>query len=228
MNPEYQGMRVSHISHMGGDLNVVNAARVSFSKVSKELGEKDFKLIQYLAKNGHWSPFAHTSVSLRCSAPMFVARQLAKHKIGADWNEESRRYIDNPPTFYAPKKWRGRAKDKKQGSSDEDLTNTLVNSGNIFFTETPGDVLDKVVEHCFTAYDNLIETGVAPEQARMVLPQNAIINWIWTGSVVFFARVYNQRTEEHAQEETREFAERLSLVVKNCYPESWLALTGED
>ena len=225
--PKYVPMSVEHISHMGSDINVVNAARVSFAKEVKEIESRDCKLLKYLADHNHWSPFAHTSISLRCKAPIFLARQLVKHQVGGNWNEESRRYIDSEPEFWAPEKWRGKPVNAKQGSSDVDMTDVTVAEWGRGCTETPGTLLDFHVSHSLSDYKDMISAGVAPEQARIILPLNTMVNWIWTGSVAFFARVYNQRAGVGAQEEAREFAERLSLVVKNCYPESWLVLTGE-
>ena len=221
-------MSVEYIDHMGSDLSVVNAARVSFDKQSEWetlfdyggereliLGEKDRKLIAYLAKYNHWSPFAHTSVQLRIKAPIFVARQLVKHQVGGVWNEVSRRYVDSEPEFYFPDVWRGRPTDgAKQGSS-----------GEFHSPYAPGDYLQDVTSDAVIAYNAMIENGVAPEQARMVLPQNMQTEWIWTGSVMFFARVCKQRLDPHAQQESREIAKLISDCVQPRFPASWAALT---
>lgn len=230
-------MSVEYIDHMGSDLSVVNAARVSFDKQSEWetlfdyggereliLGEKDRKLIAYLAKYNHWSPFAHTSVQLRIKAPIFVARQLVKHQVGGVWNEVSRRYVDSEPEFYFPEVWRGRPTDgAKQGSSG------AVDREALFFGDFE-DVPDAYTEHgiahyALNLYNWLLMRGVAPEQARMILPQNMQTEWIWTGSVMFFARVCKQRLDPHAQQESQEIAKLISDCVQPLFPASWAALT---
>ena len=153
-------MPVELIDSMGSDLTVVNAARVSFGKKKTKLDKKDERLIKYLATHSHWTPFAHVSLQFHIQAPIFVARQLIKHQVGLVWNEISRRYVDTPPTFYTPEKWRGRAKDKKQGASEEEVSN--------LGTQTYETACHRAVEH----YNQLIDSGVCPEQARMVLPQS--------------------------------------------------------
>lgn len=205
---------------MGSDLTVVNAARVSFDKASfwkeyeeNSLFEQDAKLINYLAKHNHWSPFAHTSIQLRVSAPIFVARQLVKHQVGGVWNEVSRRYVDDEPTFYFPDKWRKRAKNVKQGSG-EDYRD--VDNGDLY-----------PVKDCLKMYVNLLAEGIAPEQARMILPQNMMTSLYWTGSLMFFHRVYKQRTDPHAQIETQEVAKQIGEICEKLFPVSWKALKGE-
>ena len=229
-------MSVEYIDHMGSDLSVVNAARVSFDKASswelhpvghlhpeypyaERLSEKDAKLIAYLAKYNHWSPFAHTSVQLRIKAPIFVARQLVKHQVGGVWNEVSRRYVDSEPEFYFPEVWRGRPTDgAKQGSSG--VVRSLPGGA------TPNAVaIDSACHVALNCYNMLLEGGVAPEQARMVLPQNMQTEWIWTGSVMFFARVCKQRLDPHAQQESQEIAKLISDCVRPRCPASWAALS---
>jgi thymidylate synthase (FAD) len=219
--------KVELIDWMGDDLRTVNAARVSFSKESewKEDGEdavlndKDVKLISYLGKHGHWTPFAHNFVAFRISAPVFVARQLVKHQVGLVWNEVSRRYVDDEPEFYIPKEWRGRPKNSKQGSD------------GILKDEQPGLHLSMAAtasSKCsLMAYNDLLEAGVAPEQARMVLPQNTMTEWYWSGSLMAFARVCKQRLDPHAQAETREVAEGIDKECADLFPVSWSALKGE-
>ena len=206
-------MEVTLIDKMGNDLSVVNAARISFSKRKDAIDDKDKKLIKYLANNGHWSPFAHTALTLHIRAPFFVARQLQKHQVGLAWNEISRRYVDNPPEFYTVDIWRKRAANKKQGSSNETTTNFLDNA----------HLLHKKI---YQLYDALIESGVAPEQARMVLPMSTYTEWYWTGSVYAFARVYQQRTDTHAQKETQEIAHMIGELLSVQFPLSWTALCG--
>lgn len=223
--------RVEYVDHMGDDLSVVDAARVSFAKQSewvwlrevdgdgeqiKALSEQDQKLINYLAKHNHWSPFAHTSISFRVKAPIFVARQLVKHQIGLVWNEVSRRYVDDEPEFYFPKVWRGRPVNAKQGSSGEVENEAHITQG----------VMD-TVEQCLSDYLGMIELGVAPEQARMVLPQNTMTEWIWTGSLMAFARVCKLRLDSHAQQETQEVAGGIADHCRNLFPVSWQALMND-
>ena len=157
---------VELIDHMGSDLNVVNAARVSFDKHHDTFENNDNGLIKYLANHNHWSPFAHTSIQLRVTAPIFVSRQMVKHQVGGVWNEVSRRYVDDEPVFYFPDKWRKRAENVKQGSSDDEYTNT----GLIKETYNELSILTAL-------YDRLIMNGCAPEQARMILPQNMMTSW---------------------------------------------------
>lgn len=216
---------VELIDSMGTDLTVVNAARVSFDKESswgehgeiKWLVEKDIKLIKYLAKHNHWSPFAHTSIQLRVTAPIFVARQLVKHQVGGVWNEVSRRYVDDEPTFYFPDVWRKRADNVKQGSSAEVLTT----AHNYIDSE-----MLAVCRQALESYNKALINNVAPEQARMILPQNTMTSWYWTGSLMFFHRVYKQRIDEHAQKETQEVAQQIGDICKQLFPVSWGALTN--
>ena len=226
---------VELINNMGDDLTIVNAARVSFDKESnweylrsidadgeqiKCLTNKDGKLIQYLAKHGHWSPFAHTSIQLRINAPIFVARQLVKHQVGGVWNEVSRRYVDEEPTFYFPDKWRKRAENVKQGSSDE----TVYCEDRFFKNYSINDKLRDVLPNVLQLYTDMLEARLAPEQARMILPQNMMTSWYWTGSLMFFHRVYKQRTDPHAQLETQEVAKQIGEICSNLFPVAWRAL----
>lgn len=203
---------VQLMNSMGGDLTVVNAARVSFGKESSFLSEQDRRLIGYLAKHKHWTPFAHVQLQFRIKAPVFVARQLIKHQIGLVWNEVSRRYVDTPPEFYLPDTWRGRPVNAKQGSDGEvDVSHDVVASA-----------LDQVVG----LYQYLIDQGVAPEQARMVLPQNMMTEWVWTGSLAAFARVAGLRLAKDAQKETRDVVADIAFYCAEIAPVSWAALTG--
>ncbi|MCA2570660.1 MAG: FAD-dependent thymidylate synthase [Microcystis sp. M42BS1] len=200
---------------MGSDLTVVNAARVSFNKKVETFDpEKDGKLLHYLAKNGHWSPFSHCVLQYHVKAPIFVARQLAKHQVGMSWNEVSRRYVDDPPEFYIPE-YRARAEKKKQGSAD-----TIVSE------EYDVDVkVSNFLDDARNLYDELIyDYHVAPEIARAFLPLNTYTEWYWTGSLYAFARVCKQRLDEHAQKETREIAQQINDQAQLFFPESWKAL----
>lgn len=203
---------VEYVDHMGSDLSVVNAARVSFHKVAEEFTERDEKLINYLARHNHWTPFGHASISLRIKAPIFVARQLVKHQVGLVWNEVSRRYVDEEPEFYFPDIWRARAEDKKQGSSD-----TAVEINKAFDPRNVAVV-------ALMSYNSMLASGVAPEQARMVLPQNTMTEWIWTGSLAAFARVCKLRLDPHTQLETQEVAQMINNIIEPLFPVSWKAL----
>ena len=225
-------MNVDYVDHMGTDLTVVNAARVSFDKTSgfdyeddgfyaiPFLKDKDAKLIKYLADHNHWSPFAHTSIQLRVKAPVFVARQLVKHQVGGVWNEVSRRYVDSEPEFWFPTEWRGRpAGSMKQGSSGVvDLPDHF--SQYLDVNLKPLDA----VQLSLNMYNHMLECGVAPEQARMILPQNMMTEWYWTGSLMFFARVCRERLAPGAQLETREVAEGIAEIVAPLFPVSWSSL----
>ena len=208
---------VEFLDCLGSDLTVVNAARVSFAMESEQFGSRDKKLIRYLAAHGHWTPFAHVQVQLRLKAPVFVARQLVKHQVGLVWNEVSRRYVDFTPEFHAPEAWRKRAPDKKQGSLDETIDNDSLLYNSYWDLMTRAEDL----------YSFMLEKGVAPEQARMVLPQSMMTEWYWTGSLVAFARVVSQRLSEDAQYECRVVAEKIDQLLVNHEPisYSWSCLT---
>lgn len=211
-------MEVTLVDKMGSDLSVVNAARVSFHKESyweldSQLNKNDQKLIKYLATHGHWSPFAHAFVSLRIKAPIFVARQLVKHQVGLSWNEVSRRYVDDEPEFYEPYGWRGKPKNSKQGSSG------YISDVNVQEFSHRG--MFDVMENSLMVYTQMLKDGVAPEQARMILPQNTMTEWIWSGSLMAFARVCNQRLDPHAQLETQEVAMKIAAIIEPLFPVSW-------
>ena len=215
-------IEVTYVDHMGSDLSVVNAARVSFGKKSDWMprvhnGEqlvltpKDAKLISYLAKHQHKSPFNHAFATFHIKAPIFVARQLQKHEY-MPWNEISRRYVDSEPEFYQPDVWRGRSEDKKQGSEG---------------TVDVGDWEDANWVGLET-YKELLDYGVAPEQARMVLPQSMMTEWYWSGSVHAFAKMCGLRLKPDAQYETRLVAEQIEDKMTELFPESWTALRAYD
>ena len=210
-------MEVELIDKMGTDLTIVNAARVSFGKRKTEMSEGDEKLIKYLAKHGHWSPFGHASLQFRIKAPIFVARQLVKHQIGLTWNEISRRYVEYEPEFYEVDKWRGRPINKKQGSSEEEIE--WIDRG------TSTDALQSQVETiALKNYNRMLEAGVAPEQARMILPQSMMTEWYWSGTLYAFARVCNLRCAEDAQYETRIVANLINDECERLFPKSWTEL----
>jgi len=217
-------IEATYVDHMGSDLSVVNAARVSFGKKSewayldwrhstmhpqlKILSDRDTKLIKYLAKHKHLSPFGHAFASFHVKAPVFVARQLVKHKF-LRWNEISRRYVSDAPEFYTPDVWRGKSADKKQGSEG-------VCQPPLWLDSTMNQVLD--------LYDQMIHDGVAPEQARMVLPQSMMTEWYWSGSLDAFADMCRLRTPTDTQAETREVAWQIYHTMEELFPVSWVAL----
>lgn len=208
---------VELVDFMGDDLRVANVARVSFDKWKEEFDEKDVKLIDYLARHEHTSPFRHVQVSVRCTAPVFLARQLGKHQVGLSWNEVSRRYVDVGLEFFVPDSWRSRPTDgMKQGSGG-------TNQYSDYFKEQ----YDKVVQRCVDTYDDMIEFGMAPEMARMVLPQSMMVSWVWTGSLTSFFHIYRLRAEAHAQKEAQDFAQLIEEVVQPLFPHSWSALKGD-
>ena len=210
-------MDVELIDHMGSDASVVNAARVSFGKRIKEMSEGDTKLIKYLAKHNHWSPFGHASLQFRIKAPIFVARQLVKHQVGLTWNEISRRYVDYEPEFYEVDSWRGRPINKKQGSSEEEIE--WIDRG------TRTDSLQSQVETiALKNYNRMLEAGIAPEQARMILPQSMMTEWYWSGTLYAFARICNLRCAEDAQYETRIVANLINDECEKLFPISWIEL----
>ena len=208
---------VDLIDSMGTDLTVVNAARVSFGKKKEKFEDGDAFLIRYLAEHNHWSPFAHCSLQFHIGAPIFVARQLVKHQVGLSWNEISRRYVDTTPEFYEVDKWRGKPVDKKQGSSEENIE--WVNR------RTRTGALQLAVENiALTNYKQMLDAGVAPEQARMVLPQSLMTEWYWSGTLYAFARVCNLRCAEDAQYETRLITDKIDKHCEITFPISWKEL----
>ena len=205
-------MKVDLIDHMGSDLSIVNAARVSFAKVHEEFDEKsDPRLINYLAKHNHWSPFGHASMQFHIKAPVFVARQLVKHQIGLTWNEVSRRYVDTEVEFYEPTEWRLAAENKKQGSSEETVKYNLAPP-------------HRFAKEC---YENMLNMGIAPEMARMVLPQSMMTEWYWSGTLYAFARVCNLRCKPDAQKETQNVGWDIDKYARKLFPASWRALREE-
>ena len=219
--------------HMGSDLSVVNAARVSFGKEAQALDwewydyedgtasgeyiavldERDTKLVKYLAKHNHISPFGHAFASFHVKAPIFVARQLVKHKF-LRWNEISRRYVDDEPEVYVPDVWRGRSADKKQGSEGE--------------VDASGVAVGRSIWAAREAYQQLLDVGVAPEQARMVLPQSTLTEFWWSGSLDAWASMCKLRCAEDTQYESRIVANQISKIMGDLFPVSWAALMGVD
>jgi len=221
-------VRAEYVDHMGTDLSVVNAARVSFDKESdwevnpytqdrmnQTLKLDDSKLISYLAKHKHWTPFAHTAITLRMKAPVPIRTQCFKHKAGFVENEESRRYISSTPELFVPEVFRKAPEGSmKQGSGDihPDSDSLIENYKHICADST-------------WFYEELLKEGVCPEQARLVLPQGVMVNWIWTGNLASYARFYGLRTDPHAQKEIQDLAEMVGNVIEPLFPVSWKALT---
>jgi thymidylate synthase (FAD) len=223
-------MNVELLEYMGSDLSVVNSARVSMSKTSawdqikdadgtikNVLNNKDARLLRYLAENNHWTPFSHPQISLRITAPLYVRSQLYKHKVGGTENEVSRRYVKYTPVFDTPTRWRKAASNVKQGSSDE----------LVVIDPSMQEQIDNWAKRTRLLYEDLLLMGVCAEQARAILPVCSETSWVWTGSLYFFARVCNLRLDPHAQKETRDVAERISLIMDELFPESWNVLMGK-
>jgi thymidylate synthase (FAD) len=209
---------------MGTDLTVVNAARVSFSKESSledgVLKASDAKLVKYLSTHNHWTPFSHAMITMRETVPIFVARQRFKHMVGFTYNEESRRYIDSDPTFFMPDEWRGKAENKKQGSSDETLADLSI---DLFLLGTTS--ITAQVQHHFDQseklYKQMLTDGVAPEQARMVLPQAMYTSYYVTGSLAAWHRAYKLRIDAHAQKEIQDLAKQWAAIAEPLFPNCW-------
>lgn len=228
-------MRAEYLDHMGSDLSVVNAARVSFDKESyceetrwvdmgswfgdvPVVNDKDAKLIAYLAKHDHWTPFAHTSISIRMSAPVPIRTQCFKHKQGFVENEESRRYISSTPLPFLPKEFRSAPTGgAKQGSSG---VHPDSNGWKTIYLVRCTQMIN--------LYEEMIADGVCPEQARFVLPQGCEVQWIWTGNLYAFANFYVKRTDPHAQKEIQDLARMVGDIVEPLFPVSWKALVGEE
>jgi thymidylate synthase (FAD) len=208
-------MEVAYLDHMGSDLSVVNAARVSFGKRKEVFDGRDARLIKYLVTHGHVLPFRHPHVSFHFKAPIFVARQLVKHQVGMSWSELSRRYVTTGVEFYWPEEWRAAAPDKKQGSLDG-----AVDGSDFYLDEAKFYTQQQRI-----LYERLIANGVAPEQARMVLPQNMYTEWHWTGSLLAWAHVWKLRTAPDTQKETRDCVLQIGPTMERLFPVSWKELT---
>lgn len=209
------------VDHMGTDLTTVNAARVSYGAESKELTDRDLGLVDFLAEHGHVTPFRHATVQLRCKAPIFLARQLGKHQVGFSWNEISRRYKDNeaiPIEFYIP--------DEVFCRPEKLMKQTAIPMAQDF-ADDMRHLIHAAGQSALRQYDHLVGCGVAPEQARMVLPQSMITEWIWTGSLYGWANLYKQRSSQHAQYEARLFAEEVNKIMSELFPNTWAALIKE-
>jgi len=212
---------IEYLGHVGSDNSIANTARVSMQFDANWDGlPEDYtevqrdKLINYLAKHRHTSPFRHTAITIRMNIPIFLARQLGKHQVGMSWNEVSRRYVDDEPTFYHPLEWRN----KPEGSIKQ-------GSGDIHYADTHWQCsYDDFVGNAIAFYEEMLADGVAPEMARMVLPQSMMTQVIWTGSLMAFAHVYKLRIDGHSQKEAQEFARELGEVISPLFPVAWKAL----
>lgn len=227
-------MKCDYILHMGTDLSVVNAARVSFDKTSEGVikwgdmdsfgyvslervpTEADSKLISFLARHDHWTPFAHTAISLRMQAPIPIRTQCFKHKQGLVENEESRRYVSGRPQLFVPESLRSKPEGSiKQGSGD--------------VHPDSGMWLEHYKAYCSSLidlYEDMVADGVCPEQVRFVLPQGVEVSWVWTGNLFAFANFYKKRTDSHAQKEIQDLAKMVGDVIEPLFPVSWKALTN--
>lgn len=208
-------MKVEHIDHMGNDDSVVNAARVSFAKQADQYtDEQNARLIKYLAQHNHWTPFAHAFVTLRFKAPIAIHAQCVKHQIGFALNTVSRRYVSDTPELFIPEFRLAPEGSVKQGSGGTHPDNALIQ-------QTYESFCDMAIK----LYLDMIDKGVAPEQARFVLPQGVMTEWVWSGSLQAWARFYNQRSDSHAQKEIQDLAYMVGDITDPLYPVSWAALT---
>lgn len=208
--------KVEILDYMGNDERVVDAARVSMDKEAIYYSDRQNNdLIKYLAKHQHWTPFSHPQITMRIKMPIFIARQWFKHMVGFTRNEVSRRYVDSNPEFYQCGSWRERADNVKQGSKETQVENN----------EVATRICQSVYTTAFNNYNRLLEQGVCPEQARMVLPQATYTEFIETGSLAAYARLCNLRLDPHAQHEIRLYAGATSILIEKLFPISWKELT---
>lgn len=225
-------IEVQLVDKMGDDLSVANCARVSFNKWKEEMDDKDVNLLNYLAQHKHTSPFRHVFLSVRCKAPIFLARQLAKHQVGLSWNEVSRRYVDFTPEFYYPEEWRKRPKGGIKQGSGEKYTSLFREAeyypdsfNDISLPcESVEDVYEEFIYHSIDLYEEMIAKGVAPEMARMILPQSMMTEWIWSGSLQAFFHMWALRSEGSAQIEAQDFAEKVGNILSKEFPNCFSAL----
>lgn len=212
-------MKVTLIDYMGSDMSVCRAARVSFSKdASNFTPEQNKNLIKYLAKHDHWTPFAHAFVTLHMKAPIAIHAQCVKHQVGFAMNTVSRRYVSEEPDYYLPIFREKPIGSVKQGSGDEFTGDTQANMQNAYAYHMNTSI---------DLYESLLDLGVAPEQARFVLPQGVMTEWVWSGSLMAWARFYNQRIDPHAQKEIQELAKQVDKIIEPLFPVAWEALTND-
>ena len=244
-------MKAVYENHYLSDTDVANYARQSFGKLAENFTEEqNNNLIRFLARGmakgdweylvqevstgmspskakelavylrsipEHWVPFGHPHITIRMSAPVPIARQAFKHKIGLVESEESRRYVSHTPVVYVPDAFRSAAASVKQGSGD-------THPDSEYWVDRYRMRAEKCIQH----YEDMIQAGICPEQARFILPQGVEVNWVWTGSLYAYANFYNQRSDSHAQKEIQELAEQINQIIAPLYPVSWQALTQGD
>ena len=239
---KYENISVELIDYMGSDIRVSNVAKTSFNKwedESTEISKGQVGLLNYLSTglpsderddwekranaSTHWSPFAHCFLSVRCAAPIFLTRQLVKHQVGLSWNEESRRYITDDVALWLPEVVHKKPEKAKQGASKEEHNGLLFafNDGDMGDIHmSPKELIAYQSTESVLAYYRLLDAGVAPEEARIVLPLNSVTHWVWSGSLMAFLRVIKQRVDGHAQGAAQEFGKKLLAIVEDKFPES--------
>ena len=211
-------MQVQLIERWGTDKTVTRAARVSFNSddlSTDELSAKDERLINYLAKHKHTSCFEHMGATLKLKVPIFIARQIQRHRTFS-YNEISRRYVDSPPEFFYPDTWRKRADNVKQGSSEESLDG--------YALESVTDEFEGAIEDAVDTYNSLMGQGVAPELARMILPQNMYTEFYMSGNLRAWSHFLHLRLDGHAQKEVRQVAQQVKDILYPLFPASIEAL----
>lgn len=213
----FEACKVELLETFGSDLTVVNAARVSLGKQVSDFTDKDARLIRYLADHDHVSPFFHPQARFRLKMPIWMAREWFRHTVGFARNEVSRRYVDDPPTFHLPDELRTRAPNKKQGSNDD------VHPQTVFLRQQ----MKLACELAMETYQILLAKNVPPEQARMVLPQNMMTEFIETGSLAAYARLCHLRLGPDAQAEIREVAGMVAEALRKAFPHSWSTLGSQ-
>lgn len=232
-----KGISIKLVDHMGDCFRVFEAAKATLggSEESQfKRGETDpTRLINFLAREKHVTPFRHPQVTFECEAPIAIARQLGKHQSGFSWNERSMRYRDSVIDVFVPDMFRGRPDKLHDGSTDRDVRLDVTNfsidiGGGDYYQPDVGELYNHAVEMAVQAYECLVEAGLAPEQARFILPQGMITRWVWTGSLYGWYSVYKQRSSEHAQYEVREFARQLDEHMSKLFPIAWKALKDSD
>lgn len=232
-----KGISIKLVDHMGDCFRVFEAAKATLggSEESQfKRGETDpTRLINFLAREKHVTPFRHPQVTFECEAPIAIARQLGKHQSGFSWNERSMRYKDSVIDVFVPDMFRGRPDKLHDGSTDRDVRLDVTNfsidiDGGDYYQPDVGELYNHAVEMAVQAYEGLVEAGLAPEQARFILPQGMITRWVWTGSLYGWYSVYKQRSSEHAQYEVREFARQLDEHMSKLFPIAWKALKDSD
>lgn len=225
-----QGISVKLMDHMGGDFRVFQAAKATMGDANEYVEQETnvTRLINFLARERHVTPFRHPQITVECEAPIFIARQLGKHQVGFSWNERSMRYRDSIIGVFSPESWYGRPASLHDGSTDVDVSGNLhhfvTDSSGKLLPIPVGDAYLEYIDYCLDFYQKMLAANVAPEQARMCLPQSMLTRWVWTGSLWGFFEIYRQRISSHAQSEVQDFAKQLDVIMKDLYPIAWKAL----